>query len=129
VSYYERMKLAAIAFHIKSSVIVLIASSFIHVSFLLPPLSWVTAIFYSWCTKEIPDINFPKCQPVTFRSLTDFKRFYKYLNTFRHFAHTFCRVLFGVHWLLINSFSTQISVTVLDLVEHVHMICMVCIFS
>jgi hypothetical protein len=57
-----------------------------------------------------------------FESLTDFKRLYKYLNTFSHTAHTFCRVLFGVHLLLINSFSTQISVTVLDLVEYMDMI-------
>jgi hypothetical protein len=45
------------------------------------------------------------------------------MNTFSRIAHTFCRVLFGVHLLLINSFSTQISVTVLDLVEYMHMVC------
>jgi hypothetical protein len=60
MSYYERMKLAIIAFHIKSCLNVLIANSSIHVSFLLPPHPWVIAIFYGWCTKEIPDINFTK---------------------------------------------------------------------
>jgi hypothetical protein len=61
VSYYKRMKLAIIAFHIKPCLNVLFASSSFLVSFLLPPHPWVTAIFYGWSTKEIPDINFPEC--------------------------------------------------------------------